>query len=1073
MCVKPKYQSFLAVLVFFIVFAFLPSYFTAAAQTDSPALALNEPIEREIAAGGSHFFKLMLGAGQYARIVVKQGDINVFVKIFGPDGQEAGRFMSIVEQGKDERALFVSNLAGDHKVEINAPESQPNSGKYVLKVEEIRAASEQDQFLMEAQKTLSDAEQLHTQGTAAARQQAIEKYKVALQLWQKSGDIRGQADTLQYLALVLFSLGNSPEALEHLGQARLFYQKNKNYLEEAQTLRGLGLIYHTSGELAKALEYYEQGLKINRDLKNQDGEASDLGNIGGIYQYQGEYQKAVEYYRSALTLARQFQNKSNEARLLNNIGEVYRLLSEYQNALDYFDEALTLRRAIKNRAGEGNTLNNSALVYTALGDYSKALQFFNLSLLIRREIGDRRGESTSLNNIGFVKYKLGDYQNALRLLQEALELKRKSGSRRSEASTLLLLGVVYAELDEAEKALEFCRAALSLSKEVRDPQTEAASLKEISDIELRRGNVDEARTLIENAVTIIESMRTKVAIQSLRTSFFASKQDYYDSYIDLLMYMSKQQPSKGFDAEALQVSEKARARSLIETLSESRSQIRKGVEAGLIEREQNLQKAINGKEDLRARLADRKGAEEQLKAVEKELNSLLEQYNEVETQIRINSPRYANLTAPPTLKLKEIQNLLDSETMLLEYSLGEKHSFAWAVTSDSITTFELPKEQDVNIAARRVYELMTERNRTVPDESPDQTKARADKADEEFPNALQNLSQMILKPVAAPHGKKRLLIVADGALQYIPFAALPVPASNAIGDKKPSGEYFQPLILSYEIVNLPSASMLAVLRKKSNRQNRTMDSVAVIADPVFSKSDSRVVQSIARLKNKLRPQPEKLIEQPPDFMVAGLKRSAEDAGVVEFNRLRFSREEANQIAGLIQKKNGLKAVDFAAEKDFLLTEDLRPYRVLHFATHGLLNNTSPELSGLVLSLVDEEGTPQDGFLRLHEIYNLELEADLVVLSACQTALGKDIKGEGLIGLTRGFMYAGADGVVASLWKVEDRATAELMKRFYRAMLKDKQSPAASLRTAQIEMWRERQWQNPYYWAAFTLQGDWK
>jgi CHAT domain-containing protein len=176
---------------------------------------------------------------------------------------------------------------------------------------------------------------------------------------------------------------------------------------------------------------------------------------------------------------------------------------------------------------------------------------------------------------------------------------------------------------------------------------------------------------------------------------------------------------------------------------------------------------------------------------------------------------------------------------------------------------------------------------------------------------------------------------------------------------------------------------------------------------------------------------------------------------------------------LAAKGAGLKAVDFDANRATATNTDLSQYRIVHFATHGLLNSQHPELSGVVLSLLDEQAQPQDGFLRAHEIYNLNLPAELVVLSGCKTGLGKEIKGEGLVGLTRGFMYAGAARVVVSLWDVNDVATAELMKRFYQKMLAEGQRPAAALRAAQVAMWKEKRWQAPYYWAAFVLQGEWR
>lgn len=192
-----------------------------------------------------------------------------------------------------------------------------------------------------------------------------------------------------------------------------------------------------------------------------------------------------------------------------------------------------------------------------------------------------------------------------------------------------------------------------------------------------------------------------------------------------------------------------------------------------------------------------------------------------------------------------------------------------------------------------------------------------------------------------------------------------------------------------------------------------------------------------------------------------------------FERLALSRREAEQITSLASDGTPLKALDFAANRMTAISKELGEYRILHFATHSLLNNQHPELSGIVLSLVDEKGHGQDGFLRLYEIYNLKLNADMVVLSACQTALGKEVKGEGLVGLTRGFMYAGVPRVVASLWKVSDKATSELMKRFYQQMLKGGMRPSAALRAAQVSMFQERPWRPAYYWAGFVLQGEWQ
>ncbi len=410
----------------------------------------------------------------------------------------------------------------------------------------------------------------------------------------------------------------------------------------------------------------------------------------------------------------------------------------------------------------------------------------------------------------------------------------------------------------------------------------------------------------------------------------------------------------------------------------------------------------------------------------------------------IRSPRYAELTDPVPLKLKEIQRRsLDLDTLLLEYSLGEERSFLWAVTPSSIRAYTLPRRSEIEAVALRAYGLLTRSDQ------------RQYRGSSEL--AAAELSRMILGPVAAEFGRKRLVIVSDGILQYAPFGALPNPAAASAGAPKR-----KPLIVDHEVVSLPSASVLATMRREMSERRQVARTVAVFSDPVFQPDDPRVKQA--------GPGAEKANG---DKTESDLVRSAKETGLTNFERLIHTRKEAEAIVALASPDQGFKALDFAASRATVLNSGLDQYRIVHFATHGLLNSRSPELSGIVLSLVDEEGRAQEGFLRAYEIYNLKLNAELVVLSACSTALGKEIKGEGLAGLTRGFMYAGTPRVIASLWNVRDEATAELMKRFYRNMLIGKSSPAAALREAQISMWREPRWAAPYHWAGFALQGEWR
>jgi CHAT domain-containing protein len=501
--------------------------------------------------------------------------------------------------------------------------------------------------------------------------------------------------------------------------------------------------------------------------------------------------------------------------------------------------------------------------------------------------------------------------------------------------------------------------------------------------------------------------------------------------------------------------EKARARSLVELLGESQARLHEGVDPALLEQEVSLRRAIASKARMQERLLAGKHTDEQAAQAARELDGLTREYDQLQSTIREKSPAYAALAMPLPLTLSEIQKkVLDDETLLLEYALGEEKSFLIAVSPRSLKIFELPKRDEIESAVRGLYDLLTARNRTVPGETPQRRTLRLQRAQAEYPQTAAALSRMILGPGASELETKRLLIVAEGALQYVPFAALPEPFAQAEA---------QPLAVRHEIVTAPSASVMAIIRNDAVRRPATEKLLAVLADPVFEQADPRIAQHGKEILTA-----SSAMNAPAD-----MTRSGAESGVPHFVRLRFSRREAEQIARLVKEPQKFTALDFAASRATATSPDLLHYRIIHFATHGIINNQHPELSGLVLSLVNDKGEPVDGFLRLYDVYNMKLGADLVVLSACQTALGKEMTGEGLVGLTRGFIYAGAPRVVATLWRIDDRATADFMSNFYQAMLVRHERPAAALRSAQLATWKLHGWESPYYWAAFTLQGEWK
>ena len=377
----------------------------------------------------------------------------------------------------------------------------------------------------------------------------------------------------------------------------------------------------------------------------------------------------------------------------------------------------------------------------------------------------------------------------------------------------------------------------------------------------------------------------------------------------------------------------------------------------------------------------------------------------------------------------------------------------WVVSPDTHTLQELPPRAEIEGAAERVYQRLVARLSAGRERV---READIRRADEEYWQEAARLSDMLVAPIAKQIAGKRLLVVTDGMLQYVPFSALPSPGH----DTPPV-----PLLVEHEIVSLPSASVLAVLRRETGNRAEAAKAVAVFADPVFEADDPRL-RSRSRSGDDARATPD---AEPIRLRAFEFVKD----GRWNVPRLAATRREADAIVAAAPAGMAIKKTGFEASRAAALAPALAQYRIIHFATHGIFDNEDPGLSGLILSLYDEQGKAQDGFLRLHDIYSLQLPAELVVLSACSTALGKQVKGEGLTGMVRGFLYAGARRVVASLWKVDDEATGELMRRFYVGMLQGKRSPAAALRQAQLEMWQQDRWRAPFYWAAFSLQGEWR
>jgi CHAT domain-containing protein len=1063
------------------------------------------PVELPLNEGEVRFHDWPGSAGTWL-IRVDQRGVDVALAVRAPDGRLLAQADSPTARRGPEVAVV--DLPGDglYRLEVRAVERGVPPGRYEVRVDGPGDLTPEDRRSLPAEAAMAAAAERTAEGGPEAYAAAGSGFERAAELWRGLGRPSDQARALFAAGYLAYQAPDAGRAADLFERARALWHDAGDRGWEAAALAYLGLTRWQAGDARGARPFFEQALEIQRSLGEGGEAAVSLNNVclteqaagaldaalacyeealralrahgelptaavalhnqGNVQDGRGEPEMAFESYRQALELHREAGNRQGEAQTLNSVAVLHRRLGEPRQALASYAAALAIHRELRDVRGEGAILSNMGFAYSTLGDLQRAEVHLRQGLLLRRQVGDRRGEASTLSNLGVVRRELGELDEALDLFRQSLALWRTLGDAVQETNLLRVIGEVHTargetglaleHLDaalalarppghrprlaavkeslaavellrgEPRKARELLREAVGLYRQLRMTTGEAQALERLAQVERRLGDAAAARQSVAAAVAINEALRTRVDSPELRATFLASQRRLYELAIDLRMADHAADPAAGHDREALALSERARARTLVEMLAENPAALQKGLPDALAERHQALRRRLQAKTERQVRLLQRAPSAEEAAAAELERYLAQADLEQLEAEIRRDHPGQAALARPATAAADEIRRLLDPETLLLEYSLGEERSFLWAVTDQAVESFELPPRAAIEALARELYErASTQQAGAAP---PGENPAPA-------------LSRILLGPAAHLLASRRLAIVADGALHFLPFAAL--PALDGSG----------PLVLRHEVVFLPSASALAEARRRSGRPRPTRQ-VAVLADPVFTADDARLAGGAERI-------------------AAARAATAERGGAPVLARLPSTRQEAEAIAALLPPDQVFQALGFAARRSLLLDGGLRPYRVLHLATHGVLDSRRPELSSVVLSRFDEHGTPVEADLRLQDLQGLDLSAELVVLSGCSTALGREIRGEGLIGITRGFLYAGVPRAVASLWQVQDRATADLMARFYRALLVENQSPAAALRTAQIEILRQPRRRSPYFWAAFTHQGDWR
>lgn len=809
---------------------------------------------------------------------------------------------------------------------------------------------------------------------------------------------------------------------------------------------------------AETRAIYEEALHEMRRKGDRRGQVKALQGIAQEYSRWGNARKALELLDEALSLARLEGDHLVEAETLSMTSMIYSIYSAsgepgyHKRELELRREILRLLDSLPVDIGDGragrwrmaherlNALERLCAAEAIAGEYAAALGHCSQGLEIPKSELVCSGCSDSLSR-GMRMQVIGSMAQAYEGLNDttrALELRHQAVQEAGgspdpirafrHGSALHHLAALQSRLGRHEDALRSYTSA----KEAygNDPwgHMTCETAKELMFLH----RLSDAARSFEDAIAKMESNRVAGGREDLPLQGFERK--CYEGYVDLLLHRGPPY-GPGVVNAAWNLSERARSRALDWLLQIASKDYLKDNDRELLELEAKI------RADIGASVSDTlrgQPGEPPVSQRRRRREDLAKDLEQVQHEIRARSPVAASHTDSAIPSLSAIQRLLDEKTLLLEFMLGPSRSYLWVLNRNSVDVLALPDRATIERDAKALHKCLSV----------------SGAAGLECAGLITTLGTLLLGPVRDLTRYSRVLVVPDGALHYIPFGLLPASRANNV-----------PLIAAHDVVSLAGGAAAVRLRSRAEGARTRGRSLAVFADPVFSASDPRVRR--ASLKDPIE---SNLTELEP------LTRALSDVDLghpSQLARLPFTRREAQAILSLARKDSAMRLVDFDATIDSALASDVSGYKILHFATHGIVDAVHPQLSGLVLSLVDKNGSPRSGLLKQGDIVGMRINADLVVLSACQTALGAEIEGEGLVGLTQSFMHAGAQTVVATLWRVDDAATAEFMRHFYTAMLSMNMPPAGALRFAQNELRRHPAWRSPYFWAGFIVQGEWR
>lgn len=1012
-------------LVFLIIFL-LFTQINGFAQNPTQ-LEQGSVLEKSMKAGEVHTYSLKLADEDFVHIEIDQLGIDLSVELVDNALGE-----SIVINTPDlfyftESLYYLAKKNGSCTIKVFGT-SKEAVGQYIIRIKQLRKVGSTDIHYLQGQYFFLEAEKLRAKADKDSFIKAISYYQKSITEWDLCFQKERSGICLNLIGETSYYLGDIDVAIKHMLQASELLTNSA----KAQTLNNLGHLHFAIGEKDKALNFFNESVETNSFYNDKTIKVNTLNGIASIQRSLGKTEDALKTLYEVIDVANEVNYKLEFAAALHTIGIIFANHGEHAESLKFLNSALSVWQEKKLIVNEVSTLNAIGGAYLEALDLEPANKIYLNVLELAERTGQIQEKGIAFFGIGYIAYLKRDYENSLEFYTKALDIFSKINSTSLASLTSRFVGLAHAKLKRYDEALKFYTNAYELAKK--------SSVDNIYQALYRRAELHQYIGRFDLALNDIQETLKVYATREQTTNYqlkiFQSVplNDIYKLYISILMDLHQQNPLKGYSQQAFELHEKSRASVLLNLIVEKDLNLHE-IDQGLLDEEGQIQQKIIEKNDeIKALSKQENSLKVEKNKLERDLSLLILKLNLIQSKIRKNSPQYVTTKNTKTLTLEEIQGLLDANTTLLQYALGKDKTYLWVISNKTFNVYTLPKVEKIEALARQFINEL--RNRPVKTKFAKQMSY----------GQIDDFSQLILGQCVDDLQTERLLIVADGFLNQIPFSALIKPKKN------------YPLIVDHEVVNVSSISTLEVLKAKSRLAS---NSILIVSDPVLTPNDTR-------LKVRLRKRQQ---------VNANINRNKINRLVVErferneLGKLKFAAAEVSSIASIFRGENPKILSGINASLNSLLDSDISTYKIIHFIAHGFNDNDKPELSGLVLSVYDIKGENKTAYFTSQHISNLKLNADLTVLSACHTAFGKQVLAEGSIGLAYSFMTAGSERVLSTLWAIEDQSTSVFMATFYNEMKKNNLNPAAALRRAQIFMLNTKEWNAPYYWAAFQLQGN--